>query len=183
MVPTLSRLEAMNLGNTPELRGNPELRFVPAPTRQLWLAVGNDFETKLTAEQKQILADLQTRQLQLTKLFVESGVKMLTGTDFGGQWIVPGALHHEFDLLARAGVAPLRILQMTTRDPAIFLKRESSMGSVAVGRNADLVLLGADPTKSVAALHEVRGVVRAGRYLDHDALEMIKEKAAASLQP
>ena len=108
---------------------------------------------------------------------------MLTGTDFGGQWIVSGfSLHHEFDLLARAGVSPLRILRMTTLDPAIFLHREATMGTVEPGKNADLVLLEADPTKAVANLHRVWAVVRAGRYLTRADLDGIESRARASLR-
>ena len=108
---------------------------------------------------------------------------MMAGTDFGGQWIVSGrSLHREFDLLARAGVPPLRILQMATIDPAKFLGREASMGSVEAGRNADLVLLAADPTASVGNLHRVVGVVRAGRYLPQRELEAMSASVAAKLQ-
>ena len=107
---------------------------------------------------------------------------MLTGTDFGGQWIVPGAsLHREFDLLARAGLAPVRILQMTTLDPARFLHREAAMGTVEPGKAADLVLLDADPTASAANLHRVAAVVRAGRYLDRGALDAMAARARQSL--
>jgi imidazolonepropionase-like amidohydrolase len=107
---------------------------------------------------------------------------MLTGTDFGGQWIVSGfSLHHEFDLLARAGVAPLRVLQMTTLDPARFLRREATMGSVERGRNADLVLLDADPIQNVANLHRIAAVVRAGRYLSRADLDAIESRARESL--
>lgn len=181
VVPTLTRLEAMDLGNDPALRDNPDLRDVPAPIRGMWRDVGGDFDAKLSVEQRQVLADLFARQLALTRLFDAAGVKMLTGTDFGGQWIVPGSLHREFDLLARAGLTPLRILQMTTIDPARFLHREGAMGSVEPGKAADLVLLGADPTRSAANLHRVAGLVRAGRYLDRAALDALAAKARQAL--
>ena len=183
MVPTLARLEAMELGNTPTLRDNPDLRYVPAASRALWRDVGADFDQRLSPDQKQVLADLFSAQLRLTGLFGAAKVKMLAGTDFGGGWIVPGrSLHREFDLLARAGLSPLRILQMTTIDPARFLDREASMGTVEAGRAADLVLLDGDPTKDVANLHKIAGVVRAGRYLDRAALDAIQARAAATLQ-
>ena len=183
IVPTLTRLEAMDLGNTADLRDNPDLRYVPEASRQLWREVGSDFDAKLTVEQRQILADLFAAQLRLTGLFAHNGVKMLAGTDFGGQWLVPGrSLHREFDLLARAGVPPLRILQMTTIEPARFLGREASMGTVEAGRNADLVLLGGDPTASTANLHRVVGVVRAGRYLPLREIEAMSVAVAAKLQ-
>ena len=183
MVPTLTRLEAMNLGNDPALRDNPDLRYVPAETRILWSEVGVEFDRKLTADQRKVLADLFTRQLQLAKLFDDAGVKMLAGTDFGGQWLVPGySLHREFDLLARAGVAPLHVLQMTTLNPAFFLHREAKMGTVEAGKSADLVLLEGDPTASVANLHRIAAVVRAGRFIDRPELDAIQGRAAASLR-
>ncbi len=182
-VPTLARLEAMELGNGSQFRNDPNLRYVPAVSRTLWADAGTDFEARLTQDQKAVLADLWAAQLRMTKLFDDAGVKMLAGTDFGGGWLVPGfSLHHEFDLLARAGVAPLRVLQMTTLDPAIFLHREATMGVVEPGHDADLVLLDADPTASVANLHRVAGVVRAGRYLDRRALDAIEARAAAALR-
>lgn len=184
MVPTLTRLEAMELGNTPALRDNPDLRYVPDASRALWRQVGADFDQRLSPEQRQVLAELFAAQLRLAGLFGAAGVKMLAGTDFGGGWIVPGrSLHREFDLLSRAGLPPLRILQMTTIDPARFLGREASMGTVEAGRAADLVLLDGDPTADVANLHKVAGVVRAGRYLDRAALDGIAARVAATLQP
>lgn len=183
MVPTLTRLEAMNLGNDPALRDNPDLRFAPAATRAMWLEVGQDFERKLTADQRQVLADLFVKQLALARLFDEAGVKMLAGTDFGGQWIAPGkSLHREFDLLGRAGVRPLTVLQMTTINPAIFLKREKTMGTVEAGKAADLVLLDADPTASVANLHRITAVVRGGRLIERAELDAIETRAADALK-
>jgi imidazolonepropionase-like amidohydrolase len=182
MVPTLTRLEAMELGDTPALKNNPDLRYAPAASLALWRQVGIDFDAKITPDQRQLLEQLFESQLRLTRLFDQAGVKMLTGTDFGGQWILPGfSLHHEFDLLARAGVAPLRVLQMTTLDPARFLKREATMGTVEPGRNADLVILDADPTRTVANLHRVSAVVRDGRYLTRADLDAIESRARAAL--
>jgi imidazolonepropionase-like amidohydrolase len=183
MVPTLTRLEAMELGNTPGLRDNPDLRYAPAAARTLWRDVGNEFDAKLTPDQRKLLEELFQSQLRLTGVFNKAGVKMLTGTDFGGQWIVSGfSLHHEFDLLAQAGVSALRVLQMTTLDPARFLQREAVMGTVERGRNADLVLLEADPTKDVANLHRISAVVRAGRYLSRADLDAIESRAQDSLR-
>ena len=181
VVPTLTRLEAMDLGNDPALRDNPDLRDVPAGVRSMWRDVGGDFEAKLTPEQRQVLVDLFAQQLRLTKLFDAAGVKMLAGTDFGGQWIVPSSLHREFDLLARAGVSPLHILRMTTLDPATFLDREATMGTVEAGKAADLVLLDGDPLASVANMHRVAAVVRAGRYLDRATLDTMAAQARQRL--
>ena len=183
VVPTLTRLEAMNLGNSPALRSNPDLRLVPAPLREMWLAVGNDFAAKLNAEQQKTLADLYASQLKMAKLFEKSGVKMMAGTDFGGQWIVPGrSLHREFDLLAGAGLTPLSILQMTTINPAIYLEREADMGTVEPGKHADLVLLAANPLSDAGNLHRISAVVRGGRYLNRKELDALSARAEAALK-
>jgi imidazolonepropionase-like amidohydrolase len=78
---------------------------------------------------------------------------------------VPGySLHQEFDELARAGLSPLRVLQTVTLDAAEFLGRTSTLGTVELGKRADLVLLEANPLENVEHLHAIVGVVRAGRY-------------------
>ena len=90
------------------------------------------------------------------------------------------ALHQEFDELARAGLSPLRVLQMTTWNAAEFMSATNVMGSVAAGKHANLVLLDANPVESVDHLHRIRGVVRGGRYLGPADLGALKEKVAAT---
>jgi imidazolonepropionase-like amidohydrolase len=104
------------------------------------------------------------------------------GSDSGGAaWEVPGlALHQEFDELARAGLSPLRVLQMTTWNAAEFMNATDVMGSVAAGKHADLVLLEANPVESVDHLRRICGVVRGGRYLGPADLDALKKKVAAT---
>lgn len=118
-------------------------------------------------------------EFRLVRLFGEAGVDMLTGTDYGGALVVPGvALHQEFDLLAQAGLSALKVLQMATLDGARFLGRESEMGTVDVGKRADLVLLERNPLDRVANLHGIAGVMRSGRYYARQALDAMKQEVA-----
>jgi imidazolonepropionase-like amidohydrolase len=94
--------------------------------------------------------------------------------------VVPGfGLHQEFDLLAQAGLTPLEILQMTTLNGAKFLGREKTMGSVAPGKVADLVLLDANPVADVGNLHRINAVIRRGTYYSTPALNEMKDRTAA----
>jgi imidazolonepropionase-like amidohydrolase len=70
-------------------------------------------------------------------------VPILAGSDFGGSaWGVFGAsLHQDFDLLAQAGISPLKILQTTTLNGAKFYNRQATAGSVEEGKEANLILL------------------------------------------
>ena len=127
------------------------------------------------------LAQLWQRQLRLVKLLDEAGVDMMAGSDFGGGWLIPGvSLHQEFDLLAEAGLSPLRILQMTTLNGARFLGREKTMGTVEAGKQADLVLLDADPLGSAANLHRIDAVILDGELLDRAALDALAKSAEIS---
>lgn len=182
VVPTLVRIRSSRLADDPRYASNPNLQFVAAETNRRWREVTEDFKKKVTAEEREVYRALYDLDLRLVKLLDEAGVKMLAGSDgTGAGWLVPGfALHEELDQLAAAGIAPLRVLQMATLNGAEYLGRSASMGTVEVGKDADLVLISANPIESVQALHDVHAVVRAGHYLGPEALESLKQGAASS---
>ena len=179
-VPTLIRIRTSELGDLPEYANDPNLRYMPSDIRQSWHDVTATYNKKQTTATKQAFRVAYALQLRLTKLFDDAGVRMLAGSDSSGAgWEVPGfALHQEFDELAKAGISPLRILQMTTLNGAEFLGR-TTMGTVASGKNADLVLLDANPIESAQNLHKVAGVVRAGYYYSRRDLDDILARVQA----
>jgi imidazolonepropionase-like amidohydrolase len=163
----------------PAFRNDPDLRYVAPGTLRSWSKATSKFN-RFPDESRKTFGLVYATLLRLTKLLDDVGVRMMAGSDAcGAAWEVPGAaLHHEFDQLARAGIAPLRVLQMTTSDPAEFLARTGDLGSVSEGKYADLVLLDADPLDSVSNLHGVTGVVRAGRYYNRERLDTLKNAVA-----
>ncbi len=187
--PTLIRIRTQMHGDEHGYRNDPNLRYVPLVMRQIWEELAQQFPARLSATARETLDRLFELLLKVVKPMKESGVQMLAGSDSGGSagWAIPGfSLHQEFDLLERAGLAPLEILQMTTCNGAKFLGRESTMGSVAEGKHANLVLLDADPTANAQNLHGINAVVRDGTYLSRDALSAMKqrtEERVATLPP
>ena len=180
--PTLIRDATMRLGDDPMYTQSPALRYVDATKRSFWNSVAKMFSQKVSASGRDTLRRLGDMELKLTKVYDECGVKMMTGTDFGGGWVIPGvSLHQEFDLLEQAGLTPLRVLQMTTLRGAEFLRRESTMGTVEEGKEANLVLLDGNPVESIGNLHRIHAVVRAGSFYSRQALEEIKEQVAGRL--
>ena len=173
-VPTLIRLRTMELGDSPEYLSDPRYAYMPPEKVKLWVSVAHDFTTKFPAATKANFAAAYATQLRMVKLFDEAGVKMLTGSDDGGGWLVPGySLHQEFDELSRAGLSPLKILQMATKNGAEFLGKQATMGSVTIGKNADLVMLNANPVESEKNLHQISGVVRRGNFYSKASLDSI----------
>jgi len=90
-------------------------------------------------------------------------VRVLAGTDLGTRGIVAGAaLHDELELLVQVGFTPLEALQAATTNPADFLGVTDSLGDVAPGHIADLVLLGADPLRDIRNSRSIAAVVHDG---------------------
>ncbi len=179
--PTLIRVRTQQLCDATEFRDDPHLAYMAPSTVKTWTAVTERF-AKLPPDARATFRAFYDLQLRLTKIFDNAGVQMLAGSDtVGAAWVVPGfSLHQEFDELARAGLDPLRILQMTTLDGAEFLGRTASMGTVEVGKNADLTLLAGNPVIDVANLHRVVGVVRCGRHYSTPDLDRIKDRVRTS---
>lgn len=176
-VPTLVRLRTEYLADLPEYARDPSLPYIRPASVERWHEVTQRYR-QLPPAMLATFQDAYRRDLLLTKMFADAGVPMMTGTDSGGD--VPGqSLHQEFDELARAGLTPLKILQMTTSDPARFLGRTATMGTVAAGQNADLVLLDANPVASAQNLHGIAGVVRAGLYHSPAELAQLKTRVKA----
>eukprot|EP01136_Pigoraptor_vietnamica_P022415 Opistho-1_new@73548 len=113
-----------------------------------------------------LLRAYHARGLALTGAAHRRGVTILVGTD-----TVPGGprYHDELALLAQAGLAPADVLRAATVSAARFAGKGDRFGTVAPGKAADLVLLGANPLADIGATRSIRGLVFAGRhYRDAD---------------
>ena len=181
-VPTLIRLRTQYLCDSPEFSDDPDLQYMAESTTKTWQGAAGTFTRKFPPPSRATFRAAYDVLLRMTKIFSDGGVKMLAGSDaVGAAWEVPGpSLHREFDELARAGVPALRILQMTTRDAAEFLGTASTMGTVDVGKNADLVLLNADPVGDAASLHQVAAVIRNGRHYSAADLACLKDRVRSA---
>lgn len=79
-----------------------------------------------------------------------AGVPVLFGTDLG--IFGPERSHEEFVLLAAAGLPPAEVLRAATVNAAAALGRGDSLGTIAVGKIADIVAMKVDPLQNLDAL-------------------------------
>ena len=122
----------------------------------------------------------QEARAAVESLHQRPGANLLAGTDSPPGAAPGSALHRELQLLVEAGLTPLEALQAATLNPARFLGKEKEMGQVEVGRQADLVLLDGDPTRDIANLNKIAGVVAAGRYYSRRELDEMLAQAEAA---
>ena len=95
----------------------------------------------------------------------DAGVPIMAGSDFSDWGTVPGIdLHNELALLVEAGFTPLEALQAATLNPAKFLGKTETFGTIQVGHTADLVLLDANPLENISHTRKISAVVLGGKY-------------------
>ena len=107
------------------------------------------------------------------------GARLLAGSDMPAPWTLPGfGLHDELALLVEAGLTPAAALGTATTAPAEYLSAVDSLGSIAAGYAADLVLLDADPLVDIAATRRIRAVISQGRLLQRPDLDALLARVA-----
>lgn len=98
----------------------------------------------------------------------EAGAIVVLGTD---QSLGP-AVHRELELLVEGGISPLDALTIGTLHGAIFLGKETELGTLEPGKLADLVVLTADPTQDINNAKRIDAVIKNGRIVDRDSLQI-----------
>lgn len=169
-VPTEVLIEQyVNATPVAELRNRPEMRYMPRETVQRWsdskteALVENGFDPKVAA----LAIELRRRLiLELQR----AGAGLLLGSDSPQVFNVPGfSTHRELDALVAAGLTPYEALSSGTLAVADFLG--SNAGIVAVGRDADLVLLNDNPLTDIRNSRRIHGVMLRGAWHSAAALE------------
>ncbi len=111
----------------------------------------------------------------------QAGVPIGAGTDTPIAIAVPGySLHSELELLVLAGLTPLEAIQSATVRPAEYFSIQDQMGSIDVGKRADMVLLNANPLDDITNTKRIAAVVSKGKFLDSNALDTLIQSAQAA---
>ncbi len=122
------------------------------------------------------------RELQIVGAMHRAGVGLLAGTDLPVGHAIPGySLHEELALMAESGLSPLAALQTATLNPARFFGLTDSLGTVEVGKVADLVVLAADPLANITNTRRIDAVILHGKLLDRHELDQMLEEVASQM--
>ncbi len=144
------------------LKARPEMRYVPLDTLRSWGDAKNSqlAESGFDAEVAARGVDLRRR---LIKALHDAGAGLLLGSDAPQVFNVPGfSTHRELSLLVESGLSPYEALRTGTVAVAEFLG--TNTGEIAVGRDADLVLLDDNPLADVSNAGRIHGVMVRGQW-------------------
>jgi imidazolonepropionase-like amidohydrolase/Tol biopolymer transport system component len=117
------------------------------PTLELWSGVGR-------------IANMRDN----LKRFVDGGGQVALGTDYAG-YTIPfelGMPITEIELMHQAGMTPMQIIVAATKNAAHVSNRDRDLGTLEVGKIADVLIVNGDPLQDLHALLDVRLVVKDG---------------------
>ena len=149
---------------------DPRLRYVPREEREFFVVLEQTTEAILS--DAETVAPYARWIREITGRMHRAGVRLLAGSDAGSPGILWGfSLHEELELLVAAGLSPAAALRAATLGPAEYFGWTDSLGTVEAGKEADLVLLAANPLEAISNTQKISAVVARGRLFDRPALD------------
>jgi Amidohydrolase family len=120
------------------------------------------------------MTSLMRKEMDFEVAFVKGGGLLLGGPDpTGNGGVLPGfGDQREIELLVEAGLTPLQAIQTLTSNGAMYLGRQDQIGTLAAGKQADLVLIKGDPSKTIEDVENVETVFKAG--VGYDSKKLIE---------
>jgi enamidase len=119
-----------------------------------------------------VYAALFPMGMALERAFVTAGGLLIAGTDptgIGG--VIPGfSNQRQIELLVEEGFTPVEAIKIATLNGARYLGRDTRVGSIAVGKQADLVVINGDPSKTITDVRRVEIVFKQGVGFDSPKL-------------
>ncbi len=150
----------------------PLLRDILSPVYQRQIrAFGGQPATGLdTARINRIAAGLGTAGRNVKRMF-DAGVLLAAGTDapYPGDYYGEG-LQRELELLVEAGLKPLEVISLATRNAARLVRADAEWGTIEPGKAADLLLVRGNPSSRISDTRNIVMVIQGGRVIDRAAL-------------
>lgn len=108
---------------------------------------------------------------KLIRQLVEHGT-LLAGTDTMNPFVIPGfSLSDELELLVESGLSPFQALCTATVNAARFLDVDDQLGTIEVGKTANIAVLDKNPLDVIGNVRTVNAIVLDGQYLDRSRME------------
>jgi imidazolonepropionase-like amidohydrolase len=170
LVPTLVLHETFSRLDDPSVLGDTMLKAVPELAQARWNVADMVRRAGWTDQDYSAFRAGRPKQDLFLRLFAAAGGRVATGTDASNQLLIPGySEHRELELLVGAGFSPRDALLAATRNGALLLGVDS-LGILAPGKAADLVILTRDPLGDIRHTLAIDRVMSRGLLLSADSI-------------
>jgi imidazolonepropionase-like amidohydrolase len=170
LVPTLTLHETFSRLNDPALQRDQAMAAVPDAPKRDWDVPGMIARAGWSESDFEAFRESRSMQDLFVRTFAAAGGRIATGTDSPNQLLIPGySEHRELELLVRAGLSTREALRAATRNAAVLLGVDS-IGLLAPGKVADLIVLAKDPLADIRNTQSIEAVMSRGRLIDIDSI-------------
>jgi imidazolonepropionase-like amidohydrolase len=123
---------------------------------------------RVEQNQQSLYKTLLPKGMALERAFAKAGGTLIAGTDpTGSGGVIPGySNQRQVELLVEDGFTPLEAIGISTLNGAKYLGRDARVGTIAAGKQADLVVVNGDPSKTIGDIRNVETVFRMGIGFD-----------------
>ncbi|MCB0686981.1 MAG: amidohydrolase family protein [Saprospiraceae bacterium] len=112
-------------------------------------------------------------KLENLKLLREEGISISTGTDAGNIGTLHGSsFFEEISAMQKSGMSNLELLTASTINAAKAIGKEKELGSIDIGKSADLIVLSSNPLEDINAIKDLELVIKDGYMLPVDSIIM-----------
>jgi imidazolonepropionase-like amidohydrolase len=127
---------------------------------------------RIAGNQQSLYVQLFPKAMALERAFAKAGGLLIAGTDpTGSGGVIPGYSNQRaLELLVEAGFTPLEAITIGTLNGARYLGRDARTGSIAAGKQADLIVINGNPAANIADVRNVETVFKRGVGFDPEKL-------------
>lgn len=145
------------------IRAQPDFRFYPTKTQDFYIDyLKRTPLNKVPLEKRARWVEIRNK---LIKAIYEAGGKIMAGSDTPEfLWLYGFSMHREMKALADAGLPNYAVLSAATRNAHEYLGSIKRSGTIEKGKDADLVLLDANPIDDITNTEKRSGVMLKGKY-------------------
>ncbi len=178
IVPTLVVKKGFAYMDVLDTVKDERLDYLPHELTSSW-KIKNDFRVKnRTAQQWTNAKTIYKNNITQLSLLNKNSIPVLAGTDLGNPYCFPGSsLQDEFELMSEAGLTALQVVQTATLNPAKYLNKTDSLGTISPNKYADILLLAGNPLNNISNIKKIEGLCVNGKFYNKKDLESLKQQA------